>query len=126
MGFIKADRTKHINPHIFTYSQDLVDKGQFEIRKIKSENNIDDMLTKALFAYKHKKLISAAYMKSLHELNQLWVTFFLLWFYPIGFFIINILTKSSQVEEECCSWNANSTTSRLPSAVIKCRQILIS
>lgn len=31
-GFIKADRTKHISPHIFTFSQDLVDKGQIEIR----------------------------------------------------------------------------------------------
>ena len=33
-GFIKADRTKHISPHIFTYSQDLVESGQIEIRKI--------------------------------------------------------------------------------------------
>lgn len=70
-GFIKADRTKHISPHIFIFSQDLVNKGQIEIRKIQSENNIVDMLTKALLAYKHKKLISAAGMKSLHELNQL-------------------------------------------------------
>src|SRR5665648_19862 len=31
-GFIKADRTKHISPHIFTFSQDLVDKRQIEIR----------------------------------------------------------------------------------------------
>ena len=32
--FIKAHRTKHISPHIFTYSQDLVESGQIEIRKI--------------------------------------------------------------------------------------------
>jgi len=69
-GFIKADRTKHISPHIFTFSQDLVDKGQIEIRKIESENNIADMLTKALPAYKHKKLVHAAGMRLLHELNQ--------------------------------------------------------
>ena len=58
--FIKADRTKYISPHIFTFSQDLVDKGHIEIQKIESENNIADMLTKALPAYKHKKLVSAA------------------------------------------------------------------
>ena len=50
-GFIKADWTKHISPHILAFSQDLVDKGQIEIRKIESENNIADMLTKALPAY---------------------------------------------------------------------------
>ena len=70
-GFIKADRTKHINPHIFTFSQDLVDSGQIEIRKIESENNIVDMLTKALPAYKHKRLVDAAGMKSLQELNRM-------------------------------------------------------
>ena len=69
-GFIKADRTKHISPHISTFCQDLVDKGQIEIRKIESENNIADMLTKALPSYKHKKLVSAARMRLLHELNQ--------------------------------------------------------
>ena len=42
-GFIKADRTKHISPHIFTYSQVLIDKGQIEIKKIESEHNIADM-----------------------------------------------------------------------------------
>ena len=68
-GFIKADRTKHISPHIFTYSQDLVDSKQIEIRKIESENNISDILTKALPPYKHKKLIYAAEMRSLQELS---------------------------------------------------------
>ena len=70
-GFIKADRTKHISPHIFTFSQDLVDSKQIEIRKIESENNIADMLTKALPAYKHKRLVNAAGMKSLQELNHM-------------------------------------------------------
>ena len=70
-GFIKADRTKHISPHIFMFSQDLVDTRQIEIRKIESENNVVDMLTKALPAYKHKKLVDAAGMKSLQELNRM-------------------------------------------------------
>lgn len=58
-GFIKADRTKHISPHIFGFTQDLIDHGQLVIQKIESENKIADMLTKALPAYKHKKLIHA-------------------------------------------------------------------
>lgn len=68
-GFIKADRTKHISPHIFSFTQDLIDKGQVDIQKIESEHNIADMLTKALPAYKHKKLIHAAGMRSLQELT---------------------------------------------------------
>ena len=53
------------------FSQDLVDTRQIEIRKIESENNVVDMLTKALPAYKHKKLVDAAGMKSLQELNRM-------------------------------------------------------
>lgn len=67
-GFIKANMTKHIIPHIFSYSQDLVDKDQIKIIKIKSYNNIADMLINALPVYKHKKLISATCMKTLYEL----------------------------------------------------------
>ena len=52
---IKADRTKHISPHFFSYSQDLVEKSQMEIRKIEFEHNVANMLTKAQPAYKHKK-----------------------------------------------------------------------
>jgi hypothetical protein len=60
MAFIKADRVKHISPHIFGFTQDLIESNQIEIRKIESENNIADMLTKALPAYKHKKLVEKA------------------------------------------------------------------
>ena len=69
-GFIKADRVKHISPHIFGFAQDLIETGQIEIKKIESENNIADMLTKALPAYKHKKLVLEAGMKTLHELTS--------------------------------------------------------
>ena len=68
-GFIKVDRTKHISPHIFSFTQDLIDKGQLEIKKVESEHNIADMLTKALLAYKHKKLIYAARMRSPQDLT---------------------------------------------------------
>ena len=69
-GFIKADRTKHISPHIFSFTQDLIDKGQLKIQKVESKHNVADMLTKALLAYKHKKLIYAAGMRSLQDLTS--------------------------------------------------------
>ena len=56
-GFIKADRVKHISPHIFGFAQDLIEIGQIKIKKIESENNIANMLTKALPTYKHRKLV---------------------------------------------------------------------
>ena len=59
-GFIKADRVKHISPHIFGFAQDLIETSQIEIKNIESENNIADMLTKALPAYKHRKLVEEA------------------------------------------------------------------
>lgn len=76
-GFIKTDTTKHISPHIFIFSHDLVDTCQIEIRKIESKNNIANMLTKTLPTYTYKKLVDAASMKSLKELNRMWETFFL-------------------------------------------------
>lgn len=44
--FIKADRVKHINPHIFGYAQNLIETKHIEIRKIELEHNIVDILTK--------------------------------------------------------------------------------
>ena len=69
--FIKADRTKHINSHIFSFTQDLIDKSQINIQKVELKNNVADILTKALPAYKHKKLVYAAGMRSLQDLTNL-------------------------------------------------------
>jgi hypothetical protein len=69
-GFIKADRTKHVSPHIFGFTQDLIEQKQLYIIKIESENNIADMLTKALPTYKHKKLMHAVGLRTLHELTS--------------------------------------------------------
>ena len=69
-GFIKVDRTKHVSPHIFGFTQDLVNKKQLSIVKIESHNNIADMLTKALPPYKHKKLVYAAGLRTLQELTS--------------------------------------------------------
>ena len=69
-GFIKADRTKHVSPHIFGFTQDLIDQKQLSIVKIESENNIADMLSKALPAYKHRELVHAAGLRTLQELTS--------------------------------------------------------
>jgi hypothetical protein len=45
-----------------------MESGQIEIRKIEAENNIADMLTKALPAYKHKKLVEKTGIRSLQKL----------------------------------------------------------
>jgi hypothetical protein len=68
-GFIKADRVKHISPHLFGYTQDLVETKQIEVKKIASANNIADVLTKALPTPQHRKLIIAAGMRILTELE---------------------------------------------------------
>ena len=67
-GFIKADRIKHIDPQIFSFTQDLVQKGQLAVKKIESENNVADMLTKSLPGHTHRKLVNKAGMRYLHEL----------------------------------------------------------
>lgn len=68
-GFIKADRVKHISPILFGFMQDLVETHQVTVTKIESANNISDMLTKALPAYKHRELVHKAGMKSLQDLQ---------------------------------------------------------
>jgi hypothetical protein len=66
--FIKTDRTKHICPQIFGFTQDLIESGQIEVKKIESSHNIADMLTKALPAYTHRRLVQEAGMRLLHEI----------------------------------------------------------
>ena len=86
-GFIKVDRTKHISPHIFTFSQELIERGQLVIRKVESEHNLADMLTKTLPAYKHNKLVAEARMKTLHSLTSpgRYYSFLIQGFIPLGF-----------------------------------------
>ncbi|KAK1434445.1 hypothetical protein QVD17_00187 [Tagetes erecta] len=47
-GYIKSDRTKHIPPRFFSYTQDLIKEKQVEMRYVKSSNNSADLFTKAL------------------------------------------------------------------------------
>jgi hypothetical protein len=44
-GFIKNDRVKHIDPHIFNFTQELITSGQLQVQNIKFPHNIVDLLT---------------------------------------------------------------------------------
>ena len=68
-GYIKSNRTKHIDPKLFSYTQDLITSGQLEVQKMQSTHNIVDLLMKALSAHTHRRLVQAAGMKLLHELT---------------------------------------------------------
>ena len=69
-GFIKADRVKHIDPQIFSFTQDLIQNKELQVNKIDSAKNIADMLTKALPAYTHKTHVHAASMRSYSKLKH--------------------------------------------------------
>jgi ribonuclease HI len=47
-GYIKSDRTKHIPPKFFEYTQELIKTHQVEIKYVQSSNNAADLFTKAL------------------------------------------------------------------------------
>ncbi|GJZ86554.1 retrovirus-related pol polyprotein from transposon TNT 1-94 [Tanacetum coccineum] len=47
-GYIKSDRTKHIPPRYFAYTQDLIKDNQIEMKYVQSSNNSGDLFTKAL------------------------------------------------------------------------------
>ena len=85
-GFIKFDRVKHIPLQIFGFTQELMQSRQIEVKKVESAHNLADMLTKALLAYTHKRLVQDIGMRLHHELvsklNKI-VTFF--FYTPIVF-----------------------------------------
>lgn len=68
--FIKADQTKHIDLHIFSFSQDLVRDKQMSIMKVASSNNIADLLTKVLLGHWHHRLVHMARMRLLHDIQN--------------------------------------------------------
>ena len=69
-GFIKNDRVKHIDPQIFSYTQELITSGQIQVQHIESAHNIANLLTKALPAYTHRRLVQAVGMRLLHEISS--------------------------------------------------------
>jgi len=59
VGFVKGDRTKHINPKYFNYTHDLITNQALKIRKIISTDNLVDLFTKALPQCIHCRLVQA-------------------------------------------------------------------
>ncbi|GJW99397.1 retrovirus-related pol polyprotein from transposon TNT 1-94 [Tanacetum coccineum] len=47
-GYIKSDRTKHIPPRYFAYTQDLIKDNQIEMKYVQSSSNSTDLFTNAL------------------------------------------------------------------------------
>ncbi|GKE51531.1 hypothetical protein Tco_1486687 [Tanacetum coccineum] len=47
-GYVKSDRTKHIPPRFFSYTQDLIKDNQVKMRYVQSSKNSADLFTKAL------------------------------------------------------------------------------
>jgi len=68
-GFIKTDGTKHIPPQVIGYTQDQIRNKAIQIKKIESAQNVADVLTKALPAHTHHRLIKKAGLRMLSELK---------------------------------------------------------
>ena len=67
-GYIKSDRTKHIHPKFFSYTQELVKKKEIEIRYVQSCDNAADLFTKSLptsIFRKHVRNIGMRHQKDL-------------------------------------------------------------
>nr|GEU69342.1 putative ribonuclease H-like domain-containing protein [Tanacetum cinerariifolium] len=54
-GYIKSDRTKHIPPRYFAYTQYLIKGNQIEMKYVQSSNNSADLFTKALLTFVFRK-----------------------------------------------------------------------
>ena len=66
-GYIKGDKTKHISPKFF-YTHELQQKGEIDIKQIRSNDNLADLFTKYLSASTFKKLIHKIRMRHLKDL----------------------------------------------------------
>ncbi|KAC9119109.1 hypothetical protein E3N88_46334 [Mikania micrantha] len=61
-AYIKSDRTKHIPPRFFSYTQDLIKDNQVEMRYVSSSNNSADLFTKTL--------PTAIFRKHVHDIGM--------------------------------------------------------
>ena len=67
-GFIKSDRTKHIPPKFFSFSQELEKDKKINIQYIRSSDNVADLFTKALPPTTFRKLIHDIGMRHKRDL----------------------------------------------------------
>jgi len=67
-GFIKSDRTKHIFPKFFSFSQELDKNKEINIQYIRSSDNVADLFTKALPTTTLRKLIRDIGIRHMRDL----------------------------------------------------------
>jgi hypothetical protein len=67
-GYIKSDRTKHIPPKFFSFTQELERNKEVNIQYIRSSDNVADLFTKALPTSVFKKHIRSIGMRQLRDL----------------------------------------------------------
>ncbi|KAI3700148.1 hypothetical protein L2E82_44766 [Cichorium intybus] len=66
-GYIKSDRTKHIPPKFFEYTQERIKNQQIELKYVQSSNNAADLFTKALPTKIFRKHVHGIGMRYLHN-----------------------------------------------------------
>ena len=54
-GYIKSDLTKHIPPKFFSYTQELENNKEIEVRYVRSCDKVADLFTKSLSTTTFKK-----------------------------------------------------------------------
>lgn len=62
-GYIKSDRTKHIDPKFFFMHE--LNGSEVDIQAVASDNNLADLFTKSLGSSKHWTLLQGLGMMSL-------------------------------------------------------------
>ena len=67
-GYIKGDKTKHISPKFF-YTHELQQKGEIDIKQIRSSGNLTNLFTKSLPASTFKKLVYNIGLRHLKDLS---------------------------------------------------------
>ena len=67
-GYIKSDRTKHIPPKFFSFTQELEKSKDIDIQYVRSSENSADLFTKALPTTVFRKHIHDIGMRHLRNL----------------------------------------------------------
>jgi len=68
-GYIKSNINKHISPKLF-YPHELQQKGEIDILKTKSCDNLADLFTKSLPASSFEKCVKGIGMRRLRDLQS--------------------------------------------------------
>ncbi|CAA7021420.1 unnamed protein product [Microthlaspi erraticum] len=103
-GYIKSDRTKHIPPRFFSYTQELEKNQEVDIQYVRSSDNAADLFTKALpttVFKKHVQVLECVVYKICEEKTIsifrgslcCGTLFPFHGFYPIGFFHVKVLKR---------------------------------